>query len=56
MRLETESLPEHVERELGGFLRRRFLVPLRFTLKTRFTLPLARILARRGARRFGAKP
>ena len=47
--LETESLPEHVEGELAAFLRRRALVPRRFTLKSRFTLPLAGVLARKGS-------
>ena len=48
VQLETESFPEHVEGELAAFLRRRALVPRRFTLKSQVTLPLAGVLARKG--------
>lgn len=44
----SESLPEHVEAELAGWLRRRAKVPLRLTMATHLTRPLARSLARRG--------
>jgi SAM-dependent methyltransferase len=47
--LETESIPVHVEGQLAAFLRRRALVPARFTLKSRFTLPMARYMATKGS-------
>ena len=43
--IQTESLPEHVERELATSLRRRLKVPARLTLKTGATRPLAAYLA-----------
>jgi 2-polyprenyl-3-methyl-5-hydroxy-6-metoxy-1,4-benzoquinol methylase len=46
--IETESLLEFVEPELARLLRRRALVPMRLTLKTRLTRPLAAYLTKRG--------
>ena len=49
VQLDTESFPEHIELDLANFLRRRALVPARFTLGARFNRPLARYLARKGS-------
>jgi SAM-dependent methyltransferase len=46
--LETESLPEHVEGELVGWLRRRLMIPARLTQRSHATFPLATYLANRG--------
>jgi hypothetical protein len=46
--LETESLPEHVEGELVGWLRRRLTIPARLTQWSHATFPLASYLADRG--------
>ncbi len=44
----SESLPEFVEPELAKWLRRRALIPIRLTLKSRLARPLAQALTRRG--------
>lgn len=46
--IATESLPEHVEGELANWLRRRFLVPSRFTMQTRVLRGVSAYLARKG--------
>ena len=49
VQLDTESFPEHIELDLANLLRRRALVPARFTLGARLNRPLARYLARKGS-------
>lgn len=46
--IETESLPEHVEGELSNWLRRRFLVPGRLTMRTGVLRGISAHLARKG--------
>ncbi len=46
--METESLVEHVERELVGWLRQRLFVPARLMLAMGAVRPLAAYLARKG--------
>jgi 2-polyprenyl-3-methyl-5-hydroxy-6-metoxy-1,4-benzoquinol methylase len=46
--IETESLAEHLEGELATWLRRRLMVPVRLTLKTHATRPVAAYLAKKG--------
>jgi 2-polyprenyl-3-methyl-5-hydroxy-6-metoxy-1,4-benzoquinol methylase len=46
--IETESLPEYVEHELARWLRKRIRIPMRLTLSTHLTRPLATRLAKRG--------
>jgi SAM-dependent methyltransferase len=48
--LETESLVDHVEGELVGWLRRRFFIPSRLTSATKAARPLAARLASFGNR------
>jgi hypothetical protein len=43
--LETESLVEHVEGELVGWLRRRMLIPGRLTRATKVARPVAAKIA-----------
>jgi len=47
-RIETESIPEHVEAELAKWLRLRFLVPQRLTLWTGALKGLSARIARKG--------